>query len=341
MGKVREIVRVVGIFLVPLQLAAAIYLAATIKNSSWPERGQEMSSITGLPIWFAAPCPHRSPGSERTTSEFASAIVTGVASFASIFIKIMGILNIKSILHNLFDLIPGKKEQSLLSSRYQRYHVIDDNSKEKRPSLKIPGVHQTLIHFNTIITAYVSATFIALIAGLIFGIGKVWGFFGIFHNIMEVFIVAALCHRSNKRYIVSILIILVYSVVVTGALSLILDFILPVLFFIVAFESTSEFTRLENVGYLVFASLVHLIGNVVSAVGNDSESSTIIFQSSYFIAFPIYAIYVHYSQKTLEPHQGADITVWDLILLFSWGATASLVTTLIGIKDLSCTINIL
>ncbi|CAG8714017.1 6928_t:CDS:2 [Funneliformis caledonium] len=191
MGKVREIVRVVGIFLVPLQLAAAIYLAATIKNSSWPERGQEMSSITGLPIWFVAPCPHRSPGSERTTSEFASAIVTGVASFASIFIKIMGILNIKSILQNLFDLIPGKKEQSLLSSRYQRYHVIDDNSKEKRPSLKIPGVHQTLIHFNTIITAYVSTTFIALIAGLIFGVGKVWGFFGIFHNIMEVFIVAA------------------------------------------------------------------------------------------------------------------------------------------------------
>ncbi|CAG8714007.1 6927_t:CDS:2 [Funneliformis caledonium] len=299
MGKVREIVRVVGIFLVPLQLAAAIYLAATIKNSSWPERGQEMSSITGLPIWFVAPCPHRSPGSERTTSEFASAIVTGVASFASIFIKIMGILNIKSILQNLFDLIPGKKEQSLLSSRYQRYHVIDDNSKEKRPSLKIPGVHQTLIHFNTIITAYVSTTFIALIAGLIFGVGKVWGFFGIFHNIMEVFIVAALCNRSNKRYIVSILIILVYSVVVTGALSqlpwywdmmffkfqgkfffvlrLILDFILPVLFFIVAFESTSEFTRLENVGYLVFASLVHLIGNVVSVVGNDSESSYVFF----------------------------------------------------------------
>src|ERR1043165_1455784 len=80
---------------------------------------------------------------------------------------------------------------------------------------------------------------------------------------------------------------------------------------------------------------------------------TVVFQLSYLIAFPIYAIYVRNFQKTKHrrqrvdralksadrfsanmTYQGANLTDFEFILLFLWGLTASGVATLIGVDRL-------
>ena len=72
---------------------------------------------------------------------------------------------------------------------------------------------------------------------------------------------------------------MIIIIFVTG---LILDLILPVLFFVLPREGSNGETQplinkqtipLPHVTYLTFAALVHLIGNVTDIVGGDSELS--------------------------------------------------------------------
>ncbi|RIA91013.1 hypothetical protein C1645_875703, partial [Glomus cerebriforme] len=330
--------QVAGIIVVTLQLAMVVYLTITLYKSSWPERGQEMSDFTGLPTWFTVPCNYLQTMSKKTSLEFASVFVTGVAS--------------------LVCLRKGKKRYKTIGATFKAITNAIVPTQENQENTTHNGATNSghtipWSIFDAIITVYVIITFIAMVAGSVFGVGKLWAIIGIFHNIMEVFIVGALWHRTKANYI--ILIALVYSVVVTGAISqlpwywdamffkfqgLILDFILPVLFFIVAYENldqsgenqslleghlptlpTHPTSRLKGLGYLFFAALVHLIGNVFDVVGNDSGLSAIVFPLSYFVSFPVYAIYVH-KDKQKKPVQ-TNITGFNFILLFLWCATAS------------------
>src|ERR1044072_1692236 len=182
-----RVARVVGMILIALQSVVVVYLAITI---NWPDRGQKMSQRTGLPTWDFAPChstppPPSSPSpvSKNTVLNYASALVTGVTCLACI-----------------------------LSKWKNRYNDEKKNDSERRVYFR-----WTLLLFDDIIAAYVGATFIALITALFISVGKLWAIlgFGIVHNLVEVFIVAALCHKGSLiNYVTCSLITLAYSGVV-------------------------------------------------------------------------------------------------------------------------------
>ncbi|CAB4478420.1 uncharacterized protein OCT59_027342 [Rhizophagus irregularis] len=333
----------IGGVIIALQLLMIVYLVIIIDKSSLPERGQEISNLTNLPIWINVPCPSLQPEVKRTWLEYVSAFFTGVASLACI-------QRIRKV---------NKKNRTNIPTWDTVVDAVNRSITSSKP------IDRSM--FDIIITVYVTITFFALAVGLVFSVGKLWAIFGIFHNVMEVFIVSALLRMTRVNYV--ILITLIYSVVSTGAFSqlpwywdamffkfqgLILDFMIPVLFSIVAYQNhvqsdeesqplidtNSTNSRLKGLGYLVFAAFVHLIGNISDVVGNDSSISITVFNLSYFVAFPIYAYYV-YKDKTdkdnsVKPIQ-ANITVFDFVLLFLWGTTASGISTLIGIKELRCT----
>ncbi|CAG8718871.1 7059_t:CDS:2, partial [Rhizophagus irregularis] len=315
----------IGGVIIALQLLMIVYLVIIIDKSSLPERGQEISNLTNLPIWINVPCPSLQPEVKRTWLEYVSAFFTGVASLACI-------QRIRKV---------NKKNRTNIPTWDTVVDAVNRSITSSKP------IDRSM--FDIIITVYVTITFFALAVGLVFSVGKLWAIFGIFHNVMEVFIVSALLRMTRVNYV--ILITLIYSVVSTGAFSLILDFMIPVLFSIVAYQNhvqsdeesqplidtNSTNSRLKGLGYLVFAAFVHLIGNISDVVGNDSSISITVFNLSYFVAFPIYAYYV-YKDKTdkdnsVKPIQ-ANITVFDFVLLFLWGTTASGISTLIGIKEL-------
>ncbi|GBB85483.1 hypothetical protein RclHR1_00120037 [Rhizophagus clarus] len=354
-----QVVRVAGLILVPLQLIAVVYLINNISKSSWPVREQQRSNFTGLPIWFNAPCPSTHSVDEKTPVEyieFGSTIITGVASLICIYKGILTYLDKKdTLLKKLADLLPC----NCLPIRNTR------NTRSVEGSRDIQGKKfGTIFLFDNIITTYVIATFIPLVVGLIFSVGKLWALFGIFHNVLEVFIVAALCYKKTIKYVsFTFIFVSVYSVVVTGVVGrlpwywdamffkfqgLILDFILPVLFYIMPRKGTNgesqplmneKINPLPHVSYLILAAFVHLLGNLADVVGGDSESSVAIFRLSYFVTFPLYAIYV-YDQSEGGESKGdflsANITISDFILLILWGATASATVTLIGINNIRC-----
>ncbi|RGB41652.1 hypothetical protein C1646_793102 [Rhizophagus diaphanus] len=300
-----------GGVIIALQLIMIVYLVITLDKSSLPERGQEISNLTGLPTWINVLCPSPQPEEPEvkgTSLEYASSFFTGVASLVCI--------------HRL-----RKKNRT----NKRTWDTVVDAVNRAITSDKPTDWSM----FDAIITVYVTITFLVLVVGNVFSVGKLWAIFGIFHNVIEVFIIAAL-------------------------LRLTLDFMIPVLFSIVAYENHVQShesldqieslgenqplivktnSRLKGLGYLIFAALVHLIGNVSDVVGNDSKISIAIFQLSYFVAFPIYGYYVYKDKedkdKPVKPIQ-ANITVFDFILLFLWGITASGISILIGIKELRC-----
>ncbi|CAG8624365.1 5342_t:CDS:2 [Ambispora leptoticha] len=323
-----QVARVVGIILVTLQLVVIVYLAITINKSPLPEREQEKSNFTGLPVWRIAPCPHALSASKETVSKYVSAFVTGITSLYCIYIKTKG--NFKrqrSAIPNetvtsdetVNSAIPNETINPVFSTFAGTSKSIDAEfiTGTGTGAREASSIQWTEILFNSIITAYITATFLALVAGIILGVGRQWAIVGIFHNIMEVFILAALCHRSTANY-------------VNGILTTVSEERQPLL------VPIRNLKKLKDLYFLTFAALAHLIGNISNVVGNDSESSEIVFQMSYLVAFPIYTIYVRNSQKSGEQYQSARITVLDFILLFLWSATASAVVTLIGINRLSC-----
>ena len=200
-----QVARVVGKILVPLQLIVVVYLSVTM--SEWPVRDQQKSNFTGLPIWHNAPCPHPHSVNEKSPSEYVelgSAFITGVASLICIYRGLMAYISRKEFSETVTKLL------DLLCCCLPRSRPEEGDSE---------FTFGTIFLFDTIITTYISATFIALVAGLIFGVGKLWAIFGIFHNVMEVFIVAALCYRKTIKYVAFTCVFTsVYSVVVTGVI---------------------------------------------------------------------------------------------------------------------------
>ncbi|CAI2192697.1 9763_t:CDS:2, partial [Funneliformis geosporum] len=314
-----------------LAISSGSYFATSIHKSSWPERGQEKSKFTGLPIWSNAPCLHNpppvskmAPASKMTTLTCVSAFVTGVASLVCIY-----------------KTIKRDKRKQDGPSLIRIYGSINE---ERDVNI------WTLFLFDNIITAYIIATFIALIAGLVFGgVGKLRAIFGIFHNILEVFIVAALCHRTKAHYAAGILVTLVCSVFVTGTISQ-LPWYWDSMFFkfqgkfdpgfystgplhLVDHEKTNE-RSLKNLRYLTIASLVHLIGNIFNVVGNDSGSS-------YDEYIPFVILYQLSDIRHLRALLGeiqqqlpnCQYNCFGFIFLLLWGASASAITILIGINE--------
>jgi len=234
-----------------------------------------------------------------------------------------------------------------------------------------------------ILTAYITVTFLALGTAIVVGgLGKLWSIIGIFHNIMEVCLLAALLQTGRKQFnfVIALLVVVTYGVLATAITSqldwyydslffkfqgLIWDFMLPLVFFRVAVyaknnppanpddpESTpllsggggstgsSTFNPPRQLGYLVFASFVHLIGNIFNTAGNDSPQTSLIFPISYLIAFPIYTLYVHNESNIVNVEDSQkvfnvpDTSVYEFVLIFLWGLTSSAITTLTGVKNM-------
>jgi hypothetical protein len=179
-----------GGVLVTLQLIMIVYLVITLYKSPLPERGQEISKLTGLPTWFNSPCPSLQPVSKRSSLEYASAFFAGV----SCLVCIHRVRKKNRTNKSTWDTIVDAVNKAIVSDKPTDWSM-----------------------FDAIITAYVTITFLVLVIGLVFSVGKLWSIFGIFHNIMEVFVVAALLRMTKTNFV--ILATLVYSVVVTGAVS--------------------------------------------------------------------------------------------------------------------------
>ncbi|CAG8516297.1 17229_t:CDS:2 [Acaulospora colombiana] len=139
-----------------------------------------------------------------------------------------------------------------------------------------------------------------MLAGAVFSVGKLWLYFGAYHNIMEFFIVAALMHKSGVSYVRSFIVILVYAVFVSTTVSqlewywddfffkfqgMIFDFTLPIYYFILMRQEKEEQEAPVGEGspllggpeprpraaiYLLLASVIHLIGNMTNVIDNNS-----------------------------------------------------------------------
>ncbi|CAG8790479.1 36341_t:CDS:2, partial [Racocetra persica] len=122
---------------------------------------------------------------------------------------------------------------------------------------------------------------------------------------------------------------------------LILDLLLPVLFFRVARSTynrrnnefqpllhnnpfdTSSLAPQYQLNSLVGAATIHLIGNLSNVLGNNTTIPSIIFNLSYFIAFPMYAIYVHHAEKTRSKYVVPTTSLCQFILLVLWATSLS------------------
>ncbi|CAG8621673.1 8685_t:CDS:2, partial [Acaulospora morrowiae] len=294
-----KIARSLGPLIITIQFIVVVFLYNRARPFPSPPK-QETSGLTNLPIWEAVPDDSLYKSTAANLTEIIAAIIVGIATLACIFIK--------------------------LSNRTINTNPPTDDNV------------WTMYLFNTIISVYVYVTFLAVLAGAILSVGKLWSAIGIYHNIMELCIVAALLHKSNFSYISGLITIVIYSVTVSMATSqldwywddiffkfqgkfiyvlcrLIFDYSLPILFYISMKQSNSKPTQApvgegspllggssgDDIPYkgtlLTVSSLIHLIGNISNVVGNNSTVSLIIFNGSYFFAFPLYALYVHKAQK--------------------------------------------
>ncbi|CAG8539645.1 10172_t:CDS:2 [Acaulospora morrowiae] len=276
----RKIARFLGPFIITIQLIVAVILFNRVRPFPPPPK-QELSGLTNLPIWEASPDDSITKTAAANLAEIIAAIIGGIATLACIFIK-------------------------LSNGTFNPNPPTDDNIWTK-------------YLFNTLISVYVSVTFLAVIAGAIISVGKLWSIIGIFHNIMEVCIVANLLHKSNFSYVSGLITIVIYSATASAITSQ-LDWYWDDMFFkfqgkfIYVLCSKHKPTQAEigesapllggssgdnpyKGSLLILASTVHLIGNISNVVGNNSNVSSIIFFGSYFFAFPLYAFYVHKAQK--------------------------------------------
>jgi hypothetical protein len=334
---------------------AVIYLAKTVNFPDPPP--QKISNLTHLPIWEYAPI---SPDilRERSTVilDYVSALVTGIASIIAIFYA-------------------ARRIDNKLGNVMNRYSLLTSGDM-----LYINRISWTNYLLSFILTAYITATFVGLAAAIVFRLGKLWAVFGIFHNIMEVCLLAALLQTGRKQFnfAIALLVVVIYGVFATAGTSLlewyydsmffksqglVWDFMLPLVFFRVAVYaknnppanfSDSESTPLlpgsatsgrtfnppRQLGYLVFASFVHLIGNIANTVGDNSPQSSLVFGLSYLVAFPIYTIYVrNESNVNMDDSQKVfdvpDTSVYEFTLIFLWGLTSSAITALVGINNMN------
>ncbi|CAJ0902406.1 10139_t:CDS:2 [Entrophospora sp. SA101] len=203
-------------------------------------------------------------------------------------------------------------------------------------SLYINRLSWTTYILSFILTAYINATFLAVVANIAFGLGKLWSIVGIFHNIMEVCLLAALLQTGRKQFnfAIALLVVVTYGVLATAGTSqlewyydsLVWDFMLPLVFFRVAVYAKNHPPNQGN--------------PETNIVGDNSTESLLLFNLSYLIAFPIYAIYVH-NESNIDQADAQkvfdvpDTSVYEFILIFLWGATSSLISAFIGVKNMN------
>ncbi|CAG8513661.1 10018_t:CDS:1 [Racocetra fulgida] len=168
--------------LVGIQLIAVAVLYVNVLPFPDPPP-QKISNLTGLPTWNADSSHFTAINETVGVVEYVAAFITGVLAIICVYIKI-----------------------------------------RKKPPAQTPGDEQpignqpvaeeiiwTKMLFNTIVTGYIIVTFIALITGAVFELGKLWSAFGIYHNVLELCLAAALLQRG-LNYIVGLIVIVVYSI---------------------------------------------------------------------------------------------------------------------------------
>ncbi|CAG8480315.1 36912_t:CDS:2, partial [Gigaspora margarita] len=248
-------------------------VAILYANVNFPDPPQQkISSLTGLPVWIAA-----SPGFTAINEtvgliEYVAAFLTGALATYCVYIKLKNRrpANTNPIVSNPDEISPVDGQ---------------DTTEE---------IVWTKMLFDTIITGYIIVTFIALITISIFEAGKLWSAFGIYHNVLELCLAAALLQngKGTFNYIMGLITTVVYSisaVAITSQLDwywdatffkfqgLILDFLLPVLFIRVALQThrqrqsesqpllggssvnTSPLAPQSQLNCLVIAATVHLL----------------------------------------------------------------------------------
>nr|CAG8475469.1 6734_t:CDS:2 [Entrophospora candida]CAG8547589.1 14861_t:CDS:2 [Entrophospora candida] len=303
-----KIGRIVGPIIVFLQLAVVIYLGFTVNFPDPPP--QKISNFTGLPVWEADDPSSESLYDKKVRlSDYVVALVVGLTSLLAIFFA-------------------ARRIDNRLGSMMRRLRVSSEES------LYINSLSWTTYILSFILTAYISATFLAVGANLIFHLSKVWAIVGIFHNIMEVCLLAALLQTGRKQFnfAIALLVVVTYGVLATAGTSqlgwyydsLVWDFMLPLVFFRVAVYAKNHPPNQGN--------------PETNMVGNNSTQSLLLFNLSYIIAFPIYLIYVH-NESNVEDAQKVfdvpDTSVYEFVLIFLWGVTSSLISAFIGVKNMN------
>ncbi|CAG8719269.1 24666_t:CDS:2 [Cetraspora pellucida] len=303
--------------LVVIQLIAVAILYVNVLPFPDPPQ-QKTSNLTGLPIWISD-SPHFTVVNETVgIIEYVAAFITGVLAIFCVYVKLR------------------KRPPVRVPS--------DDHPSNNQPAAE--EILWTEMLFNTIVTGYVIVTFIALITAAIFQIGKLWAAFGIYHNVLELCLAAALLQSGAFNYIIGVIVIVVYSISAVAISSLILDFLLPALFFRLALSThrrrkgeshpllsnnpfdTHNLAPQSQLNCLVIAATIHLIGNLSNVLGKDMPIPTTIFNLSYFVAFPIYAYYVHQAEKDRAKYMVPKTSLYQFILLILWAASSSAIVVL-------------
>ncbi|CAG8445010.1 19161_t:CDS:2 [Dentiscutata erythropus] len=244
--------------LVAIQLIAVAILYANVLPFPDPPL-QKISNVTGLPIWVPASASFTSISEFVGLTEYVAAFITGVLSVYCVYIK----------LHK----IPP----------------VDSSSVDVR------GGHEhteeiiwTKLLFNTIVTGYVIVTFIARITSTLFQMGKLWASFGIYHNLLELCLAAALLQKGTSNYVMGLIIIAVYSISVIAITSQINWYWDAVFFkfqgkFSLGLFATgrnsvnaSSLTPQYQIYCLVAAATIHLIGNI--AIVDDNIQRVIFYR---------------------------------------------------------------
>ncbi|KAF0465104.1 patatin-domain-containing protein [Gigaspora margarita] len=301
----------------------------------------KISSLTGLPVWFTASPGFTAINETVGLTEYIAAFLIGALSAYCVYIKL-------------------RNKSSISSNLTTRSPVEISPAGSQEPAEEIVW---TKLLFNTIVTGYIIVTFITFITAAIFGVGKLWSAIGIYHNVLELCLVASLLQKGTFNYIIGLIVIVVYStsaVAITSQLDwywdatffkfqgVILDFLLAALFIRVAipthnrrrsesqpllggnFMSTSSLAPRYQLICLVVAATAHLLGNLSNVIGNTQTIPFIIFNLSYFISFPLYAFYVHQAEKTRIKYVIPDTSFFKFILLVLWATSASAIAILLS-----------
>ncbi|CAG8555955.1 15088_t:CDS:2, partial [Cetraspora pellucida] len=236
--------------LVVIQLIAVAILYVNVLPFPDPPP-QKTSSLTGLPIWISD-SPHFTVVNETVgIIEFVAAFITGVLAIFCVYVKMR------------------KKPPVRVPT--------DNHPINNQPVAE--EIIWTEMLFNTIVTGYIIVTFIALITASIFQIGKLWSAFGIYHNVLELCLAAALLQSGAFNYVIGVIVIVVYSISAV-AISSQLDWYWDATFF--KFQGNTHRRRkgefhplLSNnpfdtntlapqsqLNCLVVAATIHLIGNL-------------------------------------------------------------------------------
>ncbi|CAG8563325.1 15767_t:CDS:1 [Gigaspora rosea] len=168
--------------IIAIQLIAVAILYANVQFPDPPP--QKISSLTGLPVWMSASSGFTAINETVGLIEYIAAFLTGALAMYCIYIK----------LHN----------RQPVSSPVETSPVDGQGSAE--------NIVWTKMLFDTIVTGYIIVTFIALITSVIFEVGKLWSAFGIYHNVLELCLAAALLQNGTFNYIMGLITTVVYSI---------------------------------------------------------------------------------------------------------------------------------